>query len=397
MRALKHAFDYLQNKANATEPLYQLKTTAADNIVHIAIHDKGNNRSGEIRIEKALHSHFQKTHDFTDKQMNHVAIIHDAIFSDAKSQSLLPILSYFALRQARIWNCYTVIAPTQYQSLLKLSPLSFLPTIFSQQLSYAIFQAYEACNATEHTFIQTYFIHEILTTFQIWVENLFQNSWFRAIKTRTLTKEQYIITLYNLHAFVKYTTRLAARCVAYSDSRELRNHYINHLKGEVNHEVIIESDLRALHADVDYLINAHVAHPATNAFMTLQESVIGYKQNSALMLACPFIAEGMTANINSTFVTDLHETIKSWGVKSPDAASRFLTSHMKTDGGDDGHWIRVIMMIDKVIETEKQQREFLAIMNLATSSYGKGLGDNVDDYSLYNVNVNAKESLAINH
>ncbi|EKD76951.1 MAG: hypothetical protein ACD_42C00523G0002 [uncultured bacterium] len=388
MQALVHAENYLRDKLKSKESLYQLTieinhAQEGQTTAFITLRDTKNARAGQIYVEKALHSGLQKTVLLTDKQVKNCAIIHAATFTDDHSQTLLPLLSYFALRQARIWQCHNIIALNQENKLLRLAPLAYLPRIFAQQLSYSIYQAYEACDETERAFIQTYFIYEILDTFKLWVTNLFQDSWFSSIKTRSISKEQYVSTLYNLHAFVKHTTRLAARCVAFCESRELRNHYIHHLKGEINHEVIIESDLKALHADVDYLLQANVAHPATEAFMVLQESITGFKQDAVLMMACPFIAEGMTANISSQFVDDLHATIKTWGIKSPESVSRFLTSHMKTDGGDDGHWVRVIMMMDKFIKTENQLQQFLNTLQLAMSSYARGLNANIDDMELW--------------
>ncbi|OGT44005.1 MAG: hypothetical protein A3F13_04585 [Gammaproteobacteria bacterium RIFCSPHIGHO2_12_FULL_40_19] len=388
MEAINHAENYLRNKAKSTEQPYQIDIS--NDVISISCDNQ--KMFGHIRIEKILHSAFQKSLGLSEKQSRHCAIIHTPAFSsDSDAQKLLPMLCYFALRQARIWHCENIIFSTKdnlntvrtLSALLRLEPVVHLPQISAQRLNYAIHHAYEACDQTQRDVIQTYFVHEILDTFKSWVTQLFHDSWFSAVKTRSLSKEQYISTLFNLHAFVKYTTRLAARCVAICETRDLRNHYIHHLKGEINHEVIIESDLKALRADVDYLLQSYVPHTATGEFIVLQESIVSFKQDAVLMLACPFVAEGMTANITNAFVEDLHATIKSWGVKSPESVSRFLTSHMKTDGGDDGHWTRVIMMMDKYIKTENQHQQFLHILGLAMSGYAHGLNANIDDLELW--------------
>lgn len=392
MIALKIARDYLRDKMQQYPSPFQLdkqieQTNNSIIRAHITIRDTANDDTAKITIEKAVGSALQKRTKMTNKQLHNCVIIHSL---SADTNQLLPLIAYFALRQARIWHCQNIIVESSDQSiekslcqLLKLEPLSHCSNTNAQRLEYAIHLAYEQCDTQQRQFIQTYFIHEILDSFESWVSELFHNSWFTAIKTQTISKEQYIASLFNLHQFVKHTTRLAARCVALCENRELRNHYIYHLKGEVNHEVIIESDLRALRADVNYLLQSHVPHTATAGFIVLQESITGYKRDAVLMLACPFIAEGMTANIGYDFVENLFAAIRSWGIKSPESVSRFLTSHMKTDGGNDGHWLRVIYRIEEFIQTEKDMQEFINVLRLAMSSYAHGLNANIDDLELW--------------
>lgn len=392
MHVLALARNRLKEKLTQTNATFlldiKIETLAhAPQSAVITLREKNNLQSETIAIEKAVDSALQKQMNLTNKQLHNGVILHAP--SNATS-TLLPLLSYFALRHARIWRCQNVILQNDQSEtnpvlcqLLSLEPLNHCPGIFAQRLEYAIHLAYEKCDDAQKQFIQLYFINEILDSFEMWVTELFHGSFFSAIHTQTISKEQYIASLFNLHQFVKHTTRLAARCVALCENRELRNHYIHHLKGEINHEVIIESDLKALRADVDYLLRAHVPHTATAEFIVLQESITGYKRDAVLMLACPFIAEGMTANIGSDFVENLFDSIRGWGIKSPESVSRFLTSHMKTDGGDDGHWIRVIMMINMFIQSENQMQEFLNVLRLAMSSYAHGLNANIDDLELW--------------
>lgn len=383
MEALSNAKNYIQEKLKNSNLNYELSIKTELKNAIISLSDKKNNKSAQVTIQKALHSELQKKYSLSDNQVNSSVIINEAAFLGSNSQDLLPLLSYFALRQARIWQCQNIITEKNTYPLLKFESISYAPSLFAQRLQYASYQAYEACDEIQKSFIQSYYADEIIDTFESWVISLFQDSWFQAIKTKTLSKEQYISTLFNLHSFVKHTTRLAARCVAFCESRELRNHYIHHLKGEINHEVIIESDLKALRADVNYLTQSYVPHAATSEFIVLQESITGFRQDALLMLACPFVAEGMTANISSQFVDDLYANIKNWGIKSPESVSRFLTSHMKTDGGDDGHWMRVIMMMDKFIKTEQQFQQFLNVLQLAMSGYAHGLNENIHDCALW--------------
>lgn len=387
MEATKHAKDFLNERINSKPQHYKLEMFDG----MISVHDMETQAHAKIQIERALHSEMQNTYQLTDHQVKNVIVLHAPTFSsEDASDSMLALLSYFALRQARIMGCEHAIqeisnhpSSIEMRKIIHLESLSHSPALYAQKINYAMYHAYNHCTQLQRDFIRHHFAHEILDTFHSWVLHLFQESWFTAVKTRTLSKEQYVSTLFNLHAFVKHTTRLAARCVAVCDSRELRNHYINHLKGEINHEVIIESDLKGLHADTDYLIHHYVPAAATAEFIVLQESIVAFRQDAVMMLACPFVAEGMTANISSRFVTDLHATIQSWGVKSPESVSRFLTSHMKTDGGDDGHWIRVIMMMDKYIHTEQHMQQFLNVLKLAMNGYAHGLNANIDDMGLW--------------
>lgn len=387
MEATKHAKSFLNDRINSKPQHYKLEIF--DGVISLC--DLETKEYAKTQIERALQSEIQSKYHLTDNQLKNSIVLHAPTFSSAHaSENMTALLAYFALRQARIMGCEHVInvidndpAATEMRKILHLEALLHSPVLYAQKINYALYHAYNHCTQHQRDFIRNHFAHEILDTFHSWVSHLFQESWFTAVKTRTLSKEQYVSTLFNLHAFVKHTTRLAARCVAVCDARELRNHYINHLKGEINHEVIIESDLKGLHADVDYLIHHYVPATATAEFIVLQESIVAFRQDAVMMLACPFVAEGMTANISNRFVTDLHATIQSWGIKSPESVSRFLTSHMKTDGGDDGHWIRVIMMMDKYIHTEQQMQQFLNVLKLAMNGYAHGLNANIDDMGLW--------------
>jgi len=414
MQGIAYAKQYVLDKSDNNKHDFKLtKIKNTDNLCTIKITSSDDNLIGEITIEKAIDSAFQNSSKLTNKQLHNCAILHiPKIYDTNNSQSLLPVLCYFAMSHARIWKCQNIIfacdfdesIATRIIEVLRLEPLNHCQTvtinnqshtIFAQRIKYAIYNTYELCETIYKSFLQSEFINEILETFEAWLIEFFQDSWCTAIATRSISKEQYITSLYNMHQFVRHTTRLAARCVACSDDRELRNHYIYHLKGEINHEIIIESDLTGLGVDLDYILNAHVAHKATSKFIVLQESTIGYRQDPVMMLACPFIAEGLTANISHDFVDHLHATIQSWGIDNPETVSKFLTSHMHFDGGVDGHWLRVIMMTHKFIKTELQLQHYLNTMQLAMSGYAHGLNANIDDLELWRPAVTATESLAV--
>src|SRR5262249_33063446 len=94
---------------------------------------------------------------------------------------------------------------------------------------------------------------EVIRTVQRHTSLFFENPWFQAVTAGTLTRGQYIKFLANNHQFVRWTTRILARVAGFAENADLRNHYLRHLRGEIDHELIIERDLAYLGADVDYI------------------------------------------------------------------------------------------------------------------------------------------------
>src|SRR3990167_11241353 len=136
MNALLIARNYLRDKRLKSQSPFQLDTQIehANHIptrAHIAIHYQ-QNCVGKIGIEKAVGSALQKTMGMTNKQLHNCIILHTPVFtSDQHGSLLLPMLAYFALRQARIWHCQNVIVmagdkPLEQQlaQLLKLESIS---------------------------------------------------------------------------------------------------------------------------------------------------------------------------------------------------------------------------------------------------------------------------------
>lgn len=380
MEAIAHVEKFLTEQQSKSELLFHFSSDTVNHKTSITIQSRDGALSGQISIQKALESDVFSKKLLSEKQLKNVALISAPHTAHAE---LIPMLCYFALRQARIWGCEHVIAADRMPEFLQLQPLPAHPSISAEQIKHSIFHAFNFCDAAQQQFIQTFFVREIVATFQHWLSHFFTESWFRAVHSESISKKQYIATLFHAHQFVRHTTRLAARCVTLCDNRELRNHYLNHLKGEINHELIIESDLKALGVDVEYLLTEDVPNAVSSEFMVVQESVTAYRQDPIAMLACPFAAEGMTANISHDFVDHLYVAIRKWGIEKPESVARFLTSHMKTDGGDDGHWMYVIMRLDQFIRTEKQLQVFLATFHLATRGYARGLNACIDDFALW--------------
>lgn len=358
----------------------------------------GNTSYGWAHIQPAENSVFATQAGFAESVLTNCIYIDSLWLAEGvQTQNILAGLLYVALRRARILQrCNVIVVLPSLQHplvpLLKLEPLSNVSPMMidgmtyypmAQRLEYAIYHAYQSCHDEVLSFIKTLAADEVIETVNQWRASFFNGPWAQAITQRTLTKQQYIYSLFNLHQYVRQTTQHLGRCVALAPSIELRNHFIYHLRGEVNHELIIERDLQHLGADVDYLMQHHVPQQGTKAFMVVQESTIGFYQDTLLMLACPLAAEGMSAAIQPQFLEDLVATIASWGVAHPKKAVGFLASHVNTDGGDDGHWESVIKMVKNHIATEENLQKFLSILQIAMSSFQQGFDDIIHEMRLW--------------
>lgn len=314
-----------------------------------------------------------------------------------EANGLMPAALYLVLRRGRIWNRKQIIMLLDQQQAISLAAIRISVvdnvstmqvagkevSLYAQQLQYALHLCYQHCQGKFLQFIKQEFSNEIIQTVAIFLQQFFMNKWSQAICNETITKQQYIQSLFNLHSYVRYTTRLCARCVAVSDDPDLRNHYIEHLKGEINHEKIIERDLKNLGGDVEYLTKYFVPNLATKEFMMTQESTIAFYQNPVLMLACPLAAEGISAAVNPEFLKALSRTISSWGIDRPEDAMRFISSHTNTDGGEDGHWENVKKMTNRFIQSENELQRFLSIYEIATEGLQRSFESSIEENYLW--------------
>ena len=83
------------------------------------------------------------------------------------------------------------------------------------------------------------------------------------------------------------------------------------------------------------------------------------------------------------FVNALLKVIASWGVEEPKEAARFLTSHINTDGGDDGHWQHVINAIGNNVHSELDLQRFLSVMHAAMNGFERGFNANIEELKLW--------------
>jgi hypothetical protein len=279
----------------------------------------------------------------------------------AGCDDVLPALLYTAGRRARIFGASTLLvavsdlnAPEARMLGLTRVPRS-APAGFSfgaQRMDVWMHRAYAATLAQQHTLDSQLFADEVAETIKHWVATTPQWTFFEALREHRLAREQYVYALSNLYQFVRHTTRLIGRAISNSADPELRRHWISHLNGEINHEVIIERDLTHLGEDVDFVVRHMAPSAAAQEFMAVQESVVAYHNDPVLFMASPLAAEAFTAHLDQRFIDDLHACVAKWGVKEPKRATKFLTSHVNTDGGEDGHWRMSIDALPRLLRDE---------------------------------------------
>jgi hypothetical protein len=281
-------------------------------------------------------------------------------------------LLYAIARRARMLDRTNVVLPSSASDaeilakLGKFEPCSQqLSRLLSQRVDLAAHYASQALVASGAQVEPRLRALEVADTVRAWLAGGRNWGLFRAVHARTLTRTQYVYAMSNIYQFVRHTTRLLARCIAHSATTEMRSHFIHHLNGEVNHELIIERDLQHLGEDVDYVRHHMSPNGPTQEFMAIQESMIGYYEDPILLMASPMAAEGVTAHLNQEFVDGLHDCMRAWGVAKPEKASKFFVSHMHTDGGEDGHWEMTVAFLSKCLLDEPKHQFFLRSMRSA--------------------------------
>ncbi len=296
-------------------------------------------------------------------------------------RSVLPALLYSAGRRARIEGARVVqLACESYRDvavdLMRLSegsPHSSETPVPWQRLDIAMCALSTQLEGLNTPIASSLMVAETRESVMRWLEPGETWGFFQSVLDGSLSKDEYIYALGNVHQFVRHTTRILGRCIAHGDDSETRRHFINHLNGEVNHELIVEHDLAHLNADVHFVQHDMPPNLETLEFMAVQESAIAYHQDPLLLVASPLAAEGVTAHMSERFMERLRACISSWGVKSPEKACQFFSSHMTFDGGMDGHWEGTLVYLERILKSEPQFQRFLttcrASMGTTTRMY----------------------------
>lgn len=252
-------------------------------------------------------------------------------------------------------------------------------------LSDALQNVFERGDATDQASMRATFRPQIEATMKLFVERFFTGAWATAIQQKKLSREQYVLTLNSLHHYVRYTTRLLGQAVAISPTSELRSHFAEHLRGEINHELIIERDLKHMGEDPTFLMTKRYPNAATRGFMVVQQSLAVFERDPVLFMACPLAAEGISAHLDKRFLQALRECVGSYGVDAPEKATMFFSSHIMTDGGDDGHWESTLKILEHHLQTENKLGEFLSLLELASSSIEQSFNANVSELAIFNI------------
>jgi len=288
---------------------------------------------------------------------------------DSQKTELLSLL-YCAGRRARLEGMRLAqIAPSENSALLEdvLHPMS-AQGISYVRLDESMCSLGAKLEEAGAAIPSDMFVAETREAVLRWLEPGESWGFFKSVLDGTLTRDQYVYAISNVHQFVRHTTRILGRCIAHSDTTEGRKHFINHLNGEVNHEIIIEKDLAHLGASVEFVKNQMSPNLETLEFMAVQESAIGYYDDPSLLVASPLAAEGVTAHMSEAFMEKLNACIGSWGIEQPEKASQFFSSHMTFDGGMDGHWEGTLVYLRDILKTEHQFQRFMTTCRASMGS-----------------------------
>lgn len=293
----------------------------------------------------------------------------------------LPLLLYLALQRARVWRRAVVVA----------SPSEHVPLDMSFESCYGrrgefldltMHRLFAALDPADRARVVARFPAEARASVALRARGFADNAWCRAVREDRLGRAQYVAALANTHQYVRWTPRLLARALAAADDEALRDHFFHHLGGERGHERLIESDLRYLGVDVEFVVGAMAPHPATLAFMALQESMVGFHRDVGRFLAAPLVAEGLAAAIEPEFLVRLAGNIRRWGYDEPARALRFLVSHARVDGGEDGHFARTTAALARAIRDDAAQRNLLAALHLAADAFTRSYDAYADEFDL---------------
>lgn len=366
----------------------------------VALVERGSNRP--VAFATVLHaegSDFQRRTHLAPSALEKAAFLTRVHVAPDAPKGTLAVLLYAALRQARSWgrtmgSVLMVDDDTPLSRQYQFVTLAGVPRIDvagahpyrakSQRLDVLLHRAFEEAREAGQPLLPLFLVAEVLDTIHhLFLDKVGQTSFFRAVDAGTLTREQYVYSLTQMHLFVRYTTRLLGRCVGHSPTTELRTHFISHLKGEINHEIIIEKDLAYLGEDVAYVKELAAPNLPTREFMCTQESAIAFYEDPILMLAAPLTAEGVSGHLGQLFMEKLNACVTSWGVKEPQKATHFLGSHIEFDSGDDGHWQGNLDLLAQHLKTEPELRHFISMLRVCVDATLRQWDSYVSDVDLF--------------
>ena len=312
---------------------------------------------------------------------------------ESRGRGLTPLLIYALFREARILDCSKVVAYmsgadsvasilTGAKPLRGSAPLSYTGheghtyTLQAVQAdtNYGMDRCWGSLRGNLRDFVAARLLaDEVVRTVLRLTGVFYENPWFQRVAARTLTRGQYVEFLANNHQFVRWTTRILARVAGLAADGGLRNHYLRHLSGEIDHEKLIEEDLAYLGADVDYIRDRMSPCVDVGHFMGVQESIVGFRADPVLLLAVPIAIESLTAHLHDDFLRDLEGSVRAWGYAEPSGATNYLRSHIPLDGSGDGHWARTVQVVPKFLGTEPETQRFVGIVRMVIIAMDRAL------------------------
>ena len=321
-----------------------------------------------------------------------------------RTKGLFPFLLYLALRANRIQGCKKILGFIEegnppIKKMTHCTPMKNVPprriqgyggyeyNVIAnvQDIDYAINRCFNLMSKSLRRAVSSLMADEIRSTTKNRVIEFYKNPWVRNVHEGTLTKRQYTVALKNLHQYVRWTTRLLARIAGVTEDSLLRNHFIEHLTEEIDHEKQIEQDLLTLDEDIDFVRN--IMQPDTNIrlMMAIQESWSAFHQNPVQFLAVPFAVEGLSAFLSKDFLRALEKCIQGWGVKHPKKAMSFFVSHVSYDGGHNGHWEQGAKVIASYIKSEVELQTFLTTVHAVIDAQDESYTTYAKEWDLVNI------------
>ncbi len=367
---------------------------------HILLYENGK-LVGSTTMVDGEKSNFSKYSGFKPESLKNCYVgTRSSVDPTEERRGLFPLLMYLALSQNRdkeqmIFYCEEGEIPAK--KILKYLEIEGAKSrdidlpggtykVFPYEMRVAdgLLRCWQKMSEESKGFVKTLFVEGIADQVQKGCEKYYSLEYYSRVSAHTLSKTEYINCLANAYDYVKYTTRVLGYAVGMCDDPELRRHYAGHLSGEVNHEIWIEEDLRYLGADTDYIKEVFVANSGIHMFRFIQESLCSFRRDPIVFLAVPIAIEGITAFMNEKFITDLKANIEHWGFEKPHKAVKFFSSHIHTDGAEEGHWVQTLRMLEKHVQNEKQMQEIKIIIDLVFDALTKSYNEHV--LSSYSVN-----------
>ncbi len=350
-----------------------------------------NNSTGKavasIQTYKSESGEFAQKSEISSKKLTSgVTLTRLMVRKDHRGLGLGGLMLYLAMQEGRKWGrkrvfLYTEEGETSTLNYIAYEPVKNLPSFTptgrqtkqvaanTQILELSMSRCYSQLPPEVKKFLQPFLGNEAIDTVSKRLDQFFENPWFKAIYSETLTKQQYVETLGNLYQFVRLTTRILSQAVSLSDDSGMRKHFLEHLNGEIDHEIQIESDLAQVNPGViDFIKHEMIPSIHTQQFMVIQESLLAHNRDPLSYVAVPFSIEGFTARLDQKFIQCLENCLRKWGVPRPARGVTFFRVHIVSDGGEDGHWENNKKFLLKYIDSDAKLKKFINVIHLTMDS-----------------------------